>query len=66
MTRRRPIRVTREMHDRCLRACTLHKDQLTAAEIQTLNLIANNWAACFPTSFKFVSAGTAILLRLGI
>lgn len=66
MKRSRPIRVTRDMHDRCLRACQQHKARLTQQEVQTLNLVANNWAASFPTSKKFVTAAAAILMRIGV
>jgi hypothetical protein len=55
--------VTRETHDRCLAACSRHKDQLTDGEVFTLSAIASAWATDLPVNKSDLDHAMGILGR---
>ena len=59
-------RVSRETHDRCLRACWDRKADLAESEILTLNIVAGAWASGEPVNQRDFRAAQKILARLDL
>jgi hypothetical protein len=60
---RQARKVTRETHDRCLRACRDHKNQLTDQEAFALSAIASAWAADLSVNKNDLDRAMGILGR---
>jgi hypothetical protein len=58
--------VSRKLHDRCLKACQVCRDQLTEPELRLLNEVIKSWNVDLVVSRDTINTVIAILTRLGL